>query len=71
MGTLAGGFYRYILKTDSFQHFTLAPLLSVFSKDWNSNTINQIEEDPKNDSLLWLGARNGLYVFNKYTKKKK
>jgi len=69
VGTLAGGFYRYILKTDSFQHFTLAPLLSVFSKDWNSNTINQIEEDPKNDSLLWLGARNGLYVFNKYTEK--
>lgn len=68
VGTLASGFYRYFSKKDSFESFTLAPIVGVFSKDWDLNTINQLELDPKNDSLLWLGARNGLHVFNLYTK---
>lgn len=69
IGTLADGFYHYFPKFQKFEHITLKPLTKDFNNNWDNNTINEICIDNTNDSILWLGCRNGLYSYNKFTKK--
>ncbi len=67
IGTLANGFYHYLPENNSFKPIVFSKLTGNFSTDWDKNTVNSIVLDPKNDSFIWLGCRNGLHRYNKIT----
>lgn len=69
IGTLADGFYHYLPKSQKFEQIILKPLTKDFNHNWDNNTINEICIDNVNDSILWLGCRNGLHSYHKFTKK--
>lgn len=52
----------------TFAHWKPFPDTLITAVQQRSNLILQIIEDDANDSILWLGSRNGLYSFNKVTK---
>ncbi len=60
------GFIGYNLRTKNTNAYHLP-----FVKNGYLNTVNTIQKDLKNDSILWLGTNNGIYSFNKKTQELK
>lgn len=67
IGTLADGFYHYFPQTQKCEKILFKELTNDFNYNWDNNTVNEICIDKKNDSLIWLGSRKGLYSYNKLT----
>ena len=61
IGVDGAGLNRYIDSTDRFEGFLPSPDYSL------SNTIRGIYDD--SSGILWVGTRNGLYQFDRATKK--
>ena len=68
VGTNSSLLAKYIPERDEFEHFD--PQLKgsdTFMGSKFTNTIIDINQDLKNDSILWIGQNNKLLSFNKYT----
>lgn len=65
IGYRESGLYRYRPETDDFIHAFCPP--AILSKDDPAcQSIYDIQADPRNDSILWLGSK-GAYRFNRIT----
>ena len=59
---------RYNKNDDSFEHFTPVSKEDNLAKGGKpSGHFFIVRQDLQNDSILWLGKKNSLYTFNKYT----
>jgi streptogramin lyase len=60
------GLYKFRPRTDDFER-VLCETPSGLPGDPSCISIFNMQADPENDSLLWLGGHQGVYRFNRYT----
>src|SRR5258706_882670 len=68
-GTSNQGLFIYHPVTGQMEHLNLDPSQPDKWEDRIGNTITSFLEYPGNASLLWAGTFNGIYLFDKRTKK--
>ena len=71
IGTFDDGIIRLDPETKEFNQYNVEDNLSKDDDRVKKNSVLVIEEDPIDPNTMWLGTNNGLYSFDKTTKKAK
>lgn len=69
IGTAGYGMTRYLPEKDSFEFFYPDPSKHTDGSARGENWVSGITEDNTDKNILWLSAFDGLYRFDKRTKK--
>ncbi len=68
-GTSGRGIARYFPEKDSFANYIVDPLRLKDGTVRDENTIKELADDPYDKNILWAAGMEGLFRFNKTTKK--
>ncbi len=70
LGANKGGLRRIDVEKDTVYRFELRPEGEFTEDEFNAiNNVYAVEQSPAEDSILWLGTRNGLVRYNTVTRR--